>query len=34
VKNAKPMSQNAYKVQLARVAVERALARAAGLQSV
>ena len=34
VKNAKPMSQNAYKVQLARVAVERALARAAGLQTV
>jgi xanthine dehydrogenase YagS FAD-binding subunit len=34
VKNAKPMSQNAYKVQLARVAVERALAKAAGLQTV
>jgi xanthine dehydrogenase YagS FAD-binding subunit len=34
VKNAKPMSQNAYKVQLARVAVGRALAKAAGLQTV
>jgi xanthine dehydrogenase YagS FAD-binding subunit len=34
VKNAKPMSQNAYKVQLARVAVERAIARAAGLKTV
>jgi xanthine dehydrogenase YagS FAD-binding subunit len=34
VKDAKPMSQNAYKVQLARVAVERAIARAAGLKTV
>jgi xanthine dehydrogenase YagS FAD-binding subunit len=34
VRNAKPMSQNAYKVQLARVAVERAIARAAGLETV
>jgi xanthine dehydrogenase YagS FAD-binding subunit len=33
VKHAKPMSQNVYKVQLARVAVERALARAAGLKT-
>jgi xanthine dehydrogenase YagS FAD-binding subunit len=33
VANAKPMSQNAYKVQLARVAVERAIARAAGLKT-
>lgn len=34
VKSAKPMSQNAYKVQLARVAVERAISRAAGLKTV
>ena len=34
VKNAKPMTQNAYKRQLARVAVERAIARAAGLKTV
>jgi len=33
VKDAKPMSQNAYKVQLARVALERALARAAGVKT-
>lgn len=34
VKNARPMSQNAYKVRLARVAVERAIAKAAGLKTV
>jgi xanthine dehydrogenase YagS FAD-binding subunit len=34
VKAARPMTQNAYKVQLARVAVERAIARAAGLETV
>jgi xanthine dehydrogenase YagS FAD-binding subunit len=34
LKNAKPMSQNAYKVQLARVALERAISRAAGLKTV
>jgi xanthine dehydrogenase YagS FAD-binding subunit len=28
--NAKPLSQNAYKVQLARVAVKRAILKAAG----
>src|SRR5207344_3388834 len=31
VKNAKPTSQNAYKVQLARVSIQRALLKAAGL---
>ena len=30
VKDAKPLSQNAYKVQLAKVAVKRALLAAAG----
>lgn len=30
VKNAKPLSQNAYKVQLARVALKRAILKAAG----
>jgi len=30
VKNAKPLSQNAYKIQLARVAVKRAILKAAG----
>lgn len=34
VKDARPMSQNAYKVRLARVAVERAIAKAAGLKTV
>jgi xanthine dehydrogenase YagS FAD-binding subunit len=34
VKSSKPMSQNAYKVQLARVAVQRAIAKAAGLKTV
>ena len=33
VKNAKPMSQNAYKVQLTRVALQRALLKAAGLKA-
>jgi xanthine dehydrogenase YagS FAD-binding subunit len=32
VKGAKPLSQNAYKIQLARVAVKRALLAAAGVQ--
>jgi len=30
VANAKPLSQNAYKIQLARVAVKRAVLKAAG----
>ena len=30
LKNARPLSQNAYKVQLARVAVKRAIMKAAG----
>jgi xanthine dehydrogenase YagS FAD-binding subunit len=31
--NATPLSQNAYKVQLARVAVKRALLQAAGVKA-
>ena len=31
--DAKPLSQNAYKVQLARVAVKRALLQAAGVKA-
>ena len=34
VRGATPMSQNAYKVQVARTAVKRAILRAAGLQTV
>jgi CO/xanthine dehydrogenase FAD-binding subunit len=30
VRNAKPLSQNAYKVKLAQVAVKRAILKAAG----
>jgi len=30
LKNARPLSQNSYKVQLARVAVKRAIMKAAG----
>jgi xanthine dehydrogenase YagS FAD-binding subunit len=33
VSGATPLSQNAYKVQLARVAVKRALMQAAGLKA-
>ena len=33
VKNAKPMSQNAYKIQLTRVALQRALLKVAGLKA-
>jgi len=33
VADAKPLSQNAYKVQLARVAVKRALLAAAGVKA-
>ncbi len=33
VQGAKPLSQNAYKIQLARVAVKRALLQAAGIQA-
>jgi xanthine dehydrogenase YagS FAD-binding subunit len=32
--NAKPMTQNAYKVQIARTAVKRAIMKAAGLKVV
>ena len=32
VKAAKPLSRNAYKVRLARVAVKRAILRAAGME--
>ena len=32
VANAKPMSQNAYKVQIARTAVKRAILKAAGIK--
>jgi len=34
VRAAKPMSGNAYKVQIAKTAVKRAVMRAAGLQTV
>jgi xanthine dehydrogenase YagS FAD-binding subunit len=34
VAGAKPLSQNAYKVQLAKVAVKRALLTAAGVKAV
>jgi len=33
VKNAKPMTQNAYKIQLTRVALQRALLKVAGLKA-
>ena len=33
VQDAKPLSQNAYKIQLARVAVKRALLEAAGIKA-
>ena len=32
VQGAKPMTQNAYKVQIARTAVKRAIMKAAGLK--
>jgi CO/xanthine dehydrogenase FAD-binding subunit len=34
VKDAKPMSGNAYKVQVARTAVKRAILKAAGVMTV
>ena len=34
VSEAKPMSGNGYKVQIARTAVKRAILRAAGIQTV
>ena len=33
MKGARPMSQNAYKVDVARTAVKRAILRAAGIQT-
>jgi CO/xanthine dehydrogenase FAD-binding subunit len=32
--NAHPLSQNAYKIQVAKTAVKRAILRAAGVQTV